>query len=153
VIDPFIDALAIDPTRLAALYVATGSGIFKSTNGGENWSAANTSRNNIGEITALAFNPVTPTTLYAGIRGGMLFESPDSGKTWSVIATGLTSQILRTWRLARHSQPSSMWGQMATACLPFGQHIEIGPQKLTTASTDHHGQDIPGIGFDRQERQ
>ena len=39
--------------------------MFKSTNGGGNWSAVNTGLTN-AIVRALAIDPATPTTLYAG---------------------------------------------------------------------------------------
>ena len=39
--------------------------MFKSTNGGENWSAVNTGLTDT-YVNALAIDPATPTTLYAG---------------------------------------------------------------------------------------
>jgi len=41
-----------------------------------------------GKINALALDPTTPTTLYAGTGGGV-FKSPNGGSSWS--ATGLTT--------------------------------------------------------------
>ena len=43
-----------------------------------------------GRLQALAIDPTTPGTLYAGTFGG-LFKSTDSGATWSAINNGLTS--------------------------------------------------------------
>src|SRR6266581_5286468 len=40
-------------------------------------------------ITALAIDPLTPTTLYAGTYGGGVFKRTDGGTSWS--ATGLTN--------------------------------------------------------------
>jgi hypothetical protein len=42
-----------------------------------------------GSVTALAINPTTPTTLYAGTDGGGVFKSTNSGGTWA--NTGLTN--------------------------------------------------------------
>ena len=39
--------------------------MFKSTNGGGNWSAVNTGLTST-DVLALAIDPATPTTLYAG---------------------------------------------------------------------------------------
>ncbi len=39
--DVNIRALAIDPAAPAILYAGTGGGVFKSTNGGEEWSQSN----------------------------------------------------------------------------------------------------------------
>jgi photosystem II stability/assembly factor-like uncharacterized protein len=44
-----------------------------------------------GTIRALAIDPHTPTTLYAGVRGapGGVFKSTDGGASWSAVNTGL----------------------------------------------------------------
>ena len=44
--------------------------MFKSTNGGGNWSAFNIGLT-VLTFSALAIDPVTPTTLYAGTDGGV----------------------------------------------------------------------------------
>ena len=62
----YVHALAIDPATPSHLYAGTyGGGVFKSTNGGGNWSAVNTGLTNT-DVRALAIDPATPTTLYAG---------------------------------------------------------------------------------------
>ena len=68
------------------LYVGTGGGVFKSTNGGAKWSALNTGLI-VTSVGALGIDPATPTTLYAG--GGDVFKSMDGGAKWSVVNTGL----------------------------------------------------------------
>ena len=52
--------------------------VFKSTNGGENWSAVNTGLTDTA-VRALAIDPATPTTLYAGTNGGGVFAIQDIG--------------------------------------------------------------------------
>jgi photosystem II stability/assembly factor-like uncharacterized protein len=64
------------------LYAGTyGGGVFKSTDGGANWSLANSGLTNF-YVNALAIDPNTPTTLYAGTNGGV-FKSADGGANWS----------------------------------------------------------------------
>ena len=61
-----IEALAVDPLSPETLYVGTwGGGVYKSTNGGDNWDEVN---NGLWDnyIKALAIDPLTPSTLYAG---------------------------------------------------------------------------------------
>jgi len=48
-----------------------------------------------GWIYAMAINPTTPTTLYAGTYGGGVFKSTDGGATWSAVNTGLTNKSVR----------------------------------------------------------
>ena len=75
-----VTALAIDPTATATLYAGIiGGGVYKSTDGGQHWTAINTGLTNT-HVTALAIDPQTPTTLYAGTGGSGVFaieqESP-----------------------------------------------------------------------------
>src|ERR1035437_7180676 len=83
-------ALAINPTTPATLYAGTyGSGVFKSTDSGGTWAAANTGLTYL-YVNALAINPTTPATLYAGTDGDGVFKSTDFGGTWAAANTGLT---------------------------------------------------------------
>jgi hypothetical protein len=53
-------SLALDPLTPATLYVGTsGGGVFKSTDGGGNWSAVNTCLSN-NDVMSLAIDPATP---------------------------------------------------------------------------------------------
>ena len=55
-----IKALAINPVNTNTLYAGTGGGgVFKSTNGGDTWSAVNTGLTSFF-VQALAINPNTP---------------------------------------------------------------------------------------------
>jgi photosystem II stability/assembly factor-like uncharacterized protein len=84
-----VGALAIAPTNPTTLYVsAGGDGVFKSTDGGDTWSATGLH----SSVAALTIDPATPTTLYAETQyGGGVFKSADGGDTWS--ATGLDSSV------------------------------------------------------------
>ncbi len=46
-----------------------------------------------GVIYALAIDPATPSTLYAGTDGGGVFKSTNGGGNWSAFNTGLTSTL------------------------------------------------------------
>ena len=65
--------------------------MFKSTNGGASWSAANTGLTDTLCYTPWRSIPATPTTLYAGTYGGGVFKSTNGGANWSAVNTGLTS--------------------------------------------------------------
>src|SRR5437879_12479954 len=86
-----IVALAIDPVTPATLYAGTDrSGVFKSTDGGESWSAVNTGLPNPKQVSVLAIDPQTSATLYAGTYGGGVFKSNTSGGRWSAVHTDMT---------------------------------------------------------------
>src|SRR5258708_30852181 len=86
-----VAALAIDPLTPTTLYAGTplaflgtfhsNSGVFKSTDGGESWSASSTGLTAEGAA-AGAGDPPTPPTLYAGARGGDGGVSAEAGGGW-----------------------------------------------------------------------
>jgi len=80
-----VSALAVDPMTPRTLYAGTGAGVFKSTDGGGTWNAANTGQplNKNLTVTSLAIDPTTPSTLYAAGSGGV-FKSTNGGDTWNV---------------------------------------------------------------------
>ena len=47
------------------------------------------------EITAILVDPLTPTTVYAGVLGGGVYKSTDAGGEWVPINTGLTTTQIR----------------------------------------------------------
>ena len=95
-----IGALAIDPLTPTTFFyagMATGViirpdlmlGVFRSTDGGENWRRVNTGLPRNPWVDTLAIDPVTPTTLYAGITREGVFKSIDSGENWHEVNSGL----------------------------------------------------------------
>src|SRR5206468_2262509 len=97
---PRVTSLAIDPQTPSTLYAGTvpdstvagnHGGVFKSTNGGDSWSPANTGLTGLSASGVLV-DAQTPTTLNAG-TGDRLFKSLDSGMPGakSTAATSLSS--------------------------------------------------------------
>jgi photosystem II stability/assembly factor-like uncharacterized protein len=64
--------------------VVKGQGIYRSTDGGYRWEAAERS---FRTVESLAIDPTEPSILYAPIWDGIL-KSTDSGITWQLIAVG-----------------------------------------------------------------
>jgi photosystem II stability/assembly factor-like uncharacterized protein len=82
-----VPALAINPQTPEILYAETyGGGVFKSTNGGTNWSAIDTGLTNPYVLT-LAINPQAPDTLYAGTEGGGVYKIQQTEPIGSVPTT------------------------------------------------------------------
>ena len=86
-----IEAIAVDPSNSAIIYVGTGyAGVFKSTNGGDDWnpmfSPCTGSESECG-VHALAVDPSDPRTIYAGTESG-LFRSDDGASSWSNVSLG-----------------------------------------------------------------
>jgi len=89
-----VNAVVVDPQRPDTLYAGTFfCGMFKSTDGGGDWSAVNTglvdSEGSPYSIDGLAVDSgTTPSTLYAGSKPGV-FKSVDGGESW--VNTGLAA--------------------------------------------------------------
>lgn len=64
-----------------------GNGIYRTSNGGDTWEAANPQPANTS-VTALVIKPNAGATLFAATDGGGVFTSSDSGASWSVCKDG-----------------------------------------------------------------
>ena len=90
--DPDVFVLAMDPANVTHLYAGTDSGLFISTNGGDQWSNASNGLP-AGRVAAVALDSTNPSTLYvgmvAGTQGAGVLKSTDAGGTWTALAAGL----------------------------------------------------------------
>src|SRR5216684_1747633 len=96
-----VQTLAINPLTTgttATLYAGGSSGMFKTINGGANWTSLNAGfflPNSpvpfTPDISSIVVDPVTPSTLYAGTSFSTgVFKSINSGNSWTPVNTGLT---------------------------------------------------------------
>ena len=94
-------SLAIDPTAPSTVYAsyadAGGSGVMKSTDGGQNWNIATAvTSTDVFFHAQIAIDPSAPSTIYAAYSdsltelGGIL-KSTDSGQTWNAANAGLSN--------------------------------------------------------------
>ena len=87
--DVEVEDLAINPVRTSTVYVATWDGVFRTTNGGGRWKPVSEGFGDV-QVTDLAIDPRTPSTLYA-VGGNVdddisaVFKSTDAGETWRSI--------------------------------------------------------------------
>ena len=88
-----INSLVIDPVNSSTIYAGTsGSGVFKSTNGGANWSAANNGLPSTSVyVHALAIDPLNSSTIYAATGG--VFKSTNGGASWSRSSNGINTAV------------------------------------------------------------
>jgi photosystem II stability/assembly factor-like uncharacterized protein len=83
-------ALVVDPTNPAIVYAGGFRGVFRSTEGGNNW--VSVSNGIFPFVVALVIDPAAPSTLYAGVQGETfpsVFKTTNAGGLWSPINTGL----------------------------------------------------------------
>ncbi len=81
--------LVMDPTNPQILYARVANGIFKSTNGGQQWIdiSEGLPLPPYGQYTSLAIDPSNPSVVYAGLADGA-YRSPDAGANWSMLGAG-----------------------------------------------------------------
>ncbi len=85
-----VRAVALDPVNEDVVYVGTEfAGIFKSSNGGQSWAAANIGLTST-LVQALAVDPTNSANVYAGTSGGV-YKSTNSGGAWVPSNAGLTA--------------------------------------------------------------
>jgi len=90
--DSQVNALAINPVTRTVVYAgADGAGVYKSVDGGANWSPVNAGLTIYTIVRALAVDPSNPNVVYAGTFEGGVFRSTDGGMSWSAINSGLTN--------------------------------------------------------------
>jgi len=95
-------AIAVDPETPGTLYAGTLHGIFKSTDGAKTWRFSGQglrSRFLPGTpglvssypptVQALAIDPNSPATIYAGTSNGGVFKSTDRGASWNAANQGI----------------------------------------------------------------
>ena len=64
--------MAIDPQDPSTVYDVANGSVFKSTDGGASWSAANSGLTTLS-VNTLAIDPQNPSKVYAGTAGGGVF--------------------------------------------------------------------------------
>jgi len=79
--------IIIDPVTPSTIYMATdafgSSNIYKSTNSGDSWNLRMTGMSN-SSLLSFAIDPVTTTTLYAGVAGNpAVFKTTNGADNWA----------------------------------------------------------------------
>ena len=134
-------AIAVDPTSPQTVYVASApAGVYKSTNGGASWTPSSSGLTEL-DIAALAIDPRTPATLYAGIAGtdnAGMFKSTDAGATWRLANTGFPGVSLVEAIPIDPQNPSTLYAAVDS----FGVFKSTNGGASWTFTT----QSIPGVG-------
>jgi len=88
-----VSSLAADLTTPTVLYAGTdGTGIFKSTDKGDHWTAVNTGLTDL-HVGSLVISPIVPATLYVNTGDG-IFRSVNGGTAWTAANTDTTSHAI-----------------------------------------------------------
>ena len=86
-----IRAIAISPDDAAVLYAGTEAGLYCTQDGGDSWEFITSPMNDL-QIWALAIDPTSPQTIYAGTCPSALFRSRDGGGSWQKLDVELADE-------------------------------------------------------------
>lgn len=121
-------SLAIDLVNTTTLYAGTvGGGVFKSDDGGANWTVISTGLT-YTDIIALAIAPVTTSTIYTGSMGGV-FKSIDVGAEVTAINAGFNASSINALAIdpvTTSTIYAGMWGgRVFSIYVPNRNHVLI----------------------------
>ncbi len=113
----YTETLVIDPSNPAILYLGTfSSGAYRSTDAGSSWSPISVGLAYL-TVSSIAIDPSNPERLWAvndyyfgdpGGGVGAVFETEDSGQSWSPASSGLPAAVMVTI-LVDPASPSTLW--------------------------------------------
>ena len=76
-----ISVLVVDPVTPSTIYAGTNGGVFKSVDGGANWTQSSDGVDS-SYIASMAIDPTSQSTLYTGTTQDGAFKSLDGGSSW-----------------------------------------------------------------------
>src|SRR5207247_7421885 len=95
--------ITVDPqSPLTAWAATTGGHVYRTTNGGTNWTDLNAGLPHL-TINDLLLDPDIANTVYAATDVGV-YRSVDGGQSWLPVGTGLPNVIVHAIRLDRPSR-------------------------------------------------
>jgi photosystem II stability/assembly factor-like uncharacterized protein len=149
-----VRALVVHPHNPRVLYLGSEHGLFRSTNGADQWERVSSPLDGV-QIWSLLLLPHAPDVILAGTCPSRLFRSADGGRTWSEPQARLPQDCPRimhsrvTTLCADPTAPETVWAGVEIGGLyrsrDGGRSWEATGQGLS--SLDIHGMVIvPGNG-------
>ncbi len=80
-----VGATVSDPQHPERVYAASGSGLFRSDDGGQTWDTAGQGID-APDARVIALDPRQPQHLYTATTSGTLYETDDGASTWRASA-------------------------------------------------------------------
>src|SRR5947209_7922374 len=89
-----VRALAVHPRDPRTLYLGTEQGLFRSTDGADNWARVESPLNGL-QLWSVLLLPHDPDVILAGACPARLFRSADGGRTWTEPPARMVQACLR----------------------------------------------------------
>ncbi|RFN57611.1 T9SS type A sorting domain-containing protein [Marixanthomonas ophiurae] len=142
---------------------ANTGGVWKTTNGGQDWSPLNDNFTNLS-VYAVTMDPADSNTYFSGSTSGIIFKSEDAGATWNPLAdlgNSLVNKILinpndsnimfassQNAGIYRTTDGGSNWDQVTTDSNGFDIEFKPGDPSVVYASgTGFHKSTDGGATF------
>jgi hypothetical protein len=88
-----INVIVVDPADSRIVYLASTAGVFRSTDGGLNWTQGAGTAGDARSLVLDLTSPAAARILYAGVVGSGVFRSTDGGQNWTAVLTGATPAV------------------------------------------------------------
>lgn len=92
-VNQWINVIVVDPGDSQTVYLASTSGVFRSTDGGLNWTRGVGIGGDARSLVIDLSTPLAGRILYAGQAGQGLFTSSDGGQNWTQILSAATPAV------------------------------------------------------------
>ncbi len=89
----WINVIIVDPANSNVIYLSSTSGLFRSVDGGINWTAGTNGGGDARSLVLDTSSPASSRILYAGISGRGVFQSNNGGQSWTQILSGTTPAV------------------------------------------------------------
>ena len=88
-----INAVVVDPANSSTVYLASDTGVFRSLDGGQNWTQGNGLSGDARSLVLDRTSPSGARILYAGVSGQGVFRSTTGGQNWKQILSPTTPAV------------------------------------------------------------
>ena len=112
-VSQWINVIIVDPANSQTLYLGSTSGVFRSVDGGLNWTLGTNSGGDAQTLALDTSSPAASRILYAGINGRGVFQSTDGGQNWNQILGAATPAVA-----AAVGPPPAGFGEVVVAIAP-----------------------------------
>ena len=88
-----VNAIIVEPSNSQILYLASDVGLFRSINGGQNWTQGGNGTGNAQSLALDTSSPVANRVLFAGLNGSGIRRSVDGGQNWTQVLSRNTPAV------------------------------------------------------------
>jgi photosystem II stability/assembly factor-like uncharacterized protein len=89
-ISAIVNQIVFNPLGTEMVYAATTVGVFRSLDGGRNWTERMQGMTEVNFVVTLAIDPQRPNVLYAGTTGGV-YRTINATESWEKKTTGMVA--------------------------------------------------------------